>query len=75
MGEKKEVKCVETTIGPRRKLSNKRREQVAAVLLVGVPKIEVKIRHGGQSAIASGNDVLNNCGANPEVSNAKVDGI
>jgi hypothetical protein len=47
VGEIKEVKCIETTIGPRGKLSNERRKQVAALLLVGVPKIEVKIGHGG----------------------------
>jgi len=31
------------------KLSDERREQVMTVLLVDVPKIEVKVRHGGQS--------------------------
>ena len=72
VGEIKEVKCVETTIGPRRKLSNERREQVAAVLLVGGPKIEIKIGHCGQSAVALGNDVLDDRGANPEVSNTRL---
>jgi hypothetical protein len=52
VGKIKEVKLIETTIGPRRKLSNERREQVAAVLLVGVPKIEIKVSHGGQSTVA-----------------------
>jgi hypothetical protein len=50
--EIKADKFIEATIEPRGKLNNKRREQVAAVLLVGVPKIKVKISHGGQSAIA-----------------------
>ena len=52
VGKIKEVKFIETTIGPRGKLSNERREQVAAVLLVGVPKIEIKVSHGGQSTVA-----------------------
>jgi hypothetical protein len=48
VGEIKLGKCIETTIGPRGKLSNERREQVTAVLLVGVPKVKVKISyHGG----------------------------
>jgi hypothetical protein len=65
-------KCIETTIGVKGKLSNERREQVGAVLLVGVPKIEIKISHRGQSIVAQGNDVLNDGGASPEVSNSKL---
>ena len=51
MGFIKEVKFIEKMIGLRGELSNKRREQVAAVLLVGVPKIEVKVSQGGQSIV------------------------
>jgi len=45
-------KCVEIRIGLRRELSDERREQVVKVLLLGVPKIEVKIGHGGQFTVA-----------------------
>ena len=47
----KEVKFIEKMIGLRGELSNEGREQVSAVLLVGVPKIEVKVSHGGQSTV------------------------
>ena len=51
MGLIKEVKFIEKLIGLRGELSNERREQVAAVLLVGVPKIEVKVSHGGKPTV------------------------
>jgi len=72
VGEIKEEKFIETKIGLRGKLSNERKEQVAAVLFVGVPKIEVKISHGGQSTVPQGNDVLNDSGAKREVSNSML---
>ena len=51
MGLIKEVKFIEKVIGPGGELSKERREQVAAILLVCVPKIEVKVGHGGQSTV------------------------
>jgi hypothetical protein len=51
VGEIKLEKCIETTIGLRGKLRDERRKQVAAVLLVGVSKIKVKISHGGRSTL------------------------
>ena len=55
------------TIGVSRKLGDERCEQIAALLLVGVPKVEVKIGHRSHSAVVQGNYVSNNCGANLEV--------
>jgi hypothetical protein len=71
VGEIEADKCIETTFRLRGELSNKRREQVATALLVGVPKIKVKISHRCQSAVAEGNDVLNDRGANPKVSDSR----
>ena len=39
------------TIGPSRKLGDERCEQVPALLLVDVPKIEVKVGHRSQSFV------------------------
>jgi hypothetical protein len=63
VAEIKTDKCIKKGIGLRGKLRYERREQVAAVLLVGVPKIKVKICHRGRSAVVQGNDVLNDRGA------------
>ena len=40
-------------------------------MLVGVPKIKVKVSNGGQSIVAQSNNVLNYRRANPEVSNSR----
>ena len=63
MAEIKTDKCIKKGIELGGKLRNKRWEQVAAVLLVSVPKIKVKICYRGRSAVAQGNDVLNDRGA------------
>jgi hypothetical protein len=42
------------------------------MLLVFVPKVAIKIGHGGQSTVAKGNDVLDNCGAGLMVSTSRA---
>ena len=38
---------VATTVGTSGKLCEKRSKQAAEALLIGVPRIEIEIRHGG----------------------------
>ena len=45
-----------------RKLGDKGRDQVVQTLLVGVPKVKIKIYHRGLSGRAQGFNVLNNRG-------------
>jgi hypothetical protein len=63
--EIKFIEYVTMTMGLIGKLNNERREQVTTILLVDVPKIEVKVSHGSQSIVSKGNDILNDCRANP----------
>ena len=51
-------------IGFGRKLQNEGGEEAIAVLLLDIPKIEVIIRHGGQSGGMHVLDVLDDCGSN-----------
>jgi hypothetical protein len=43
---------VATKLRPSRKLEEERRQQVAALLLIAVSKVEIKIGHGGFSRLA-----------------------
>lgn len=71
MFEIKGEEYIAITIGASRKLGDERCEQIAALLLVGVPKVEVKIGHRSHSAVVQGNYVSNNCGADLEVRRSK----
>jgi hypothetical protein len=54
---------VATRIRPGRKLDEERGQQVAASLLIGVFKVEIKIGHGGSSRLAQTHHILYDRGA------------
>ena len=54
---------VATWIRASSKLNEKRREQVAASLLIGVPEIKIEIRDRGISRLAQSHDISYDCGA------------
>jgi hypothetical protein len=45
-----------------RKLGEKGRDQVVQALLVGIPKVKIKISHRSFSGLAQGFNVLDDCG-------------
>src|SRR5579863_1201398 len=59
----KAEKYIATLIGASSELNEERREQVAASLLIGVPKIKIEICDRGISRLAQSHDVSYDCGA------------
>jgi hypothetical protein len=54
---------VTTAVGLNRKLYEERWKQVAKVLFIGVPEVEIKIGHQGRSSIVQSLDILYDRGA------------
>ena len=52
------VKYIAAKIGPSTELGKKGKDQVSAILFIGIPEIEVIVSHGSQSSIAQSQDLL-----------------
>ena len=61
------VKNVTAIVRACSQLGHEGKEQVVAALLLEIPKIEVKIRHGGQSSLANSHDVLDDRGTGKKI--------
>ena len=47
-----------------RELDKKGSKRIVKVLFVGVPKVEIEVRQGGQAGLPQRQDILDNPGAN-----------
>jgi hypothetical protein len=61
-------KYVTTGIGPRRKLDEQRGKQVAKLLFIDIPEVEIEISHRGPPGVTLGFDILNDRGTESMVS-------
>ena len=64
-------KFVTTGIGSRGELDEEGGKDVAKVLFVNVPEVEIEIRHRGPPSIAQRHDILNNRGTETVVSTSQ----
>ena len=55
---------VAITDGTSGELCKKRRKRIVEVLFVGVPKVEIEVRQGGQAGHPQRQDILDDSGAN-----------